>query len=171
MLKTTAYSNLAAPRTFLQRLLACLNFTLDSEDLFCWCKGKTWFLWTVAAAKAAESHGDGWVLAWYLLWGIDTSVPTWTHTQNLLALISSRRTDFKYILTWNIFQMITKTIPISTRRVVKSYAIKRDILFSVYKSMETDTTTWSEFPYGRKAVEEQILASEERNKSKRAGLW
>ena len=27
-----AYASLAASRTFLQRLLACLNFTLDSED-------------------------------------------------------------------------------------------------------------------------------------------
>ena len=30
------------------------------------------------------------------------------------------------------------------------------------KSMETETTTWSEFPNGRKAIVEQILASEER---------
>ena len=29
-----AYASLAASRTLLQRLLACLNFTLDSEDLF-----------------------------------------------------------------------------------------------------------------------------------------
>ena len=35
-----AYARLAASRTFLQRLLACLNFTLDSEDLFCWYKQK-----------------------------------------------------------------------------------------------------------------------------------
>ena len=28
-----AYVSLAASRTFLQQLLACLNFTLDSEDL------------------------------------------------------------------------------------------------------------------------------------------
>ena len=33
-----AYTSLAASRTLLQRLLACLNFTLDSEDLFCWYK-------------------------------------------------------------------------------------------------------------------------------------
>ena len=39
------------------------------------------------------------------------------------------------------------------------------------KSMETETITWSEFPNGGKAIVEQILASEERNKSKRAGLW
>ena len=31
-----AYVSLAASRTFLQRLLACLNFTLDSEDLSFW---------------------------------------------------------------------------------------------------------------------------------------
>ena len=30
-----AYASLAASRTLFQRLLACLNFTLDSEDLFC----------------------------------------------------------------------------------------------------------------------------------------
>ena len=33
-----AYACLAALRTLLQRLLACLNFILDSEDLFCWYK-------------------------------------------------------------------------------------------------------------------------------------
>ena len=30
------YAGLAVSRTLLQRLLACQNFTLDSEDLFCW---------------------------------------------------------------------------------------------------------------------------------------
>ena len=36
--------------------------------------------------------------------------------------------------------------------------------------MKTETTTWSEFSNEGKAVVEQTLASEERNKSKRAGL-
>ena len=36
-------------------------------------------------------------------------------------------------------------------------------------SMETEATT-SEFPNGGKAIVEQIIVSEERNKSKRAGL-
>ena len=31
-----AYASLAASKTLLQRGLACLNFTLNSEDLFCW---------------------------------------------------------------------------------------------------------------------------------------
>ena len=39
------------------------------------------------------------------------------------------------------------------------------------KSMETETTAWSEFHNGGKSIVEQILASEERNKSKRAGPW
>ena len=38
-------------------------------------------------------------------------------------------------------------------------------------SIETETTTWSNFPSGGKAIAEQILASEEINKSKRVGLW
>ena len=35
-----AYASLTASRTLFQRLLACLSFTLDSEDLFCWYKRK-----------------------------------------------------------------------------------------------------------------------------------
>ena len=42
----------------------------------------------------------------------------------------NRSTEFKDILPWNISQMITKTVPISTR-IVKSYAMKRSIPFSV----------------------------------------
>ena len=48
--------------------------------------------------------------------------------------------------------------------------MKQGIPFCVYsKVMETETTT-SEFFNGGIAIVEQILASEERNKSKRAGL-
>ena len=36
--------------------------------------------------------------------------------------------------------------------------------------METETTTSLEFPNGGKAIVEQMIASEERNESKRAGL-
>ena len=66
--------------------------------------------------------------------------------------------------------MIMKTIPIS-RRIVISYAIKHGICCEFgRKSMGTETATCSEFPSGGKAIVEQILASEERNESKRAGL-
>ena len=39
---------------------------------------------------------------------------------------SSRSTEFKDILPWNISQMITMTVPISTKLVI-SYTRKRDI--------------------------------------------
>ena len=93
----------------MQRLLACLNFTLESEDLsFCY-KPKKWFLWTMAAAQAVEKHGDEWGLTWYFLWGIYTSIPTQTHSQNSLAVAEAP----------NEFDG---------------------------KSVETEATTWSEFP-------------------------
>ena len=37
--------------------------------------------------------------------------------------------------------------------------------------MQTETTTWLEFPNEEKAIVEQTVASEEINKSKKAGLW
>ena len=38
----------------------------------------------MTAAQATENHGDEWGLA-YFLWGIHTSIPTWTQSQNSLA--------------------------------------------------------------------------------------
>ena len=55
-------SSLAALRILLYWLLACLNFTLNSEDLFCWYKSEEWFLWAMAPTQAAENHGDEWGL-------------------------------------------------------------------------------------------------------------
>ena len=54
---------------------------------------------------------------------------------------SSRSTKFKDILSWNISQIITKTVPISSRIVI-SY----DMKWAIYcefdgKSMETERTT------------------------------
>ena len=37
----------------------------------------------------------------------------------------------------------------------------------VGKSMETETTTWSEFPNKGRAIVEQIIASEERNQEEK----
>ena len=76
------YTSLAASRTLWQRLLACLNFTLESEDLSFWDKLKKWFLWAIAAPQTVENHEDEW--GWYCLWRIYTSIPAWTHAQNSL---------------------------------------------------------------------------------------
>ena len=73
----------------------------------------------------------------------------------------SRSTEFKDTIPWNISKLITKTIPISTR-IVKCYATKYCCEFDG-KSIETGTTTRSEFPNGGKAIVEQILVSQERN--------
>ena len=78
-----AYASLAVSRTLLQWMLACLDFTFDSEDLSYWYKQKKkWFLWTMATAQTAENHGDEWGLTWYFGWGIYTSIPTWSHLWN-----------------------------------------------------------------------------------------
>ena len=54
---------------------------------------------------------------------------------------SSRSTEFKDFPPWNMSQMITKTIPISTKIVI-SYAMKRDTRCEFDEnSMETETTT------------------------------
>ena len=58
----------------------------------------------MATAQAAENYGDECGLTWYLWWGISTSTPNWTHSQNSLApvealslKISSHGTpDFQY---------------------------------------------------------------------------
>ena len=98
-----ACASLAASRTLLQQLLDCLNFTLESEDLPFRTNEKTWFLWTMASAQAAENYGDEWGLTWYFLWGTYTLIPTWTHSQNSLAVaeapslkISSHGTSLKW---------------------------------------------------------------------------
>ena len=101
-----AYASLAASRTLLQlplQLLACLNFTLDSDDLLYWCKRKKLFVWTMAAAQAAENYRDEWCLTWHLQWGIYASIPIWTHTVNSLVAaealslkISSQGKSFKW---------------------------------------------------------------------------
>ena len=90
---SVAYATLATSRTLLQWLPACLNLYIP--NIYFVSANKKWFLHTMAAAQAAENHGDEWGLTWYIQWGIYTSIPTWTHSQNSLA-------EFKDILPWNI---------------------------------------------------------------------
>ena len=66
------------------------------------------------------------------------------------------------LLPWNISKMILKTIATSIRIVIS---------YMVLSLMETETTIWSEFLNGGKAIVKQIIVSEERNTSKRAELW
>ena len=84
---------------------------------------------------------------------------------------SNRSTEFKDIFPWNMSQMITKIIPISTRIVI-SNEVKWGILFWVWWKVNGNwddnmirTSQWRE---SHGTIVEQILASEDRNKSKRA---
>ena len=84
---------------------------------------------------------------------------------------SSRSTGFKYILRWNISQIITKTVPISTRIVI-SYAMKLGIPLWIWWKVKGNSNLIRISQLGRGAgggrIVEQILASEERKKFKRA---
>ena len=83
----------------------------------------------------------------------------------------SRCTGFKDILSQNVSQIITKIIPISTRIVI-SNAMKRGILVWIWQKVDGNwDNNMIKFLNGRKTIIEQILVSEERNKSKKAGLW
>ena len=61
--------------------ITSLNFILEPEDLFCWCKRKR-CLWVMATAQAVENHGDESGITRYLQRRIYQSIPTWTHPQN-----------------------------------------------------------------------------------------
>ena len=54
-----AYTRFAASRTLFQQLLVCLNFTLDSEDLFCWYKQKKQWLSNLLYKKLPFSKKVG----------------------------------------------------------------------------------------------------------------
>ena len=79
-------------------------------------------------ATAAENHGGEWGLVWYFLWGIYTSSPSWTHSQNSLA---AAKALILKIFPWYISKMIKKIVIVSTRIVI-SYAMKQGIPMSIW---------------------------------------
>ena len=97
-----------------------------------------------------------------ILMMVHTSVPKWT---NLLTLFesSSRNIQFKDIFPWNISEVITKNIQISTI-MIKSCAMKRKTPFCIWRKVKT--IAWSKFANGGKATEKLIPWSEEINKKK-----
>ena len=122
---------MAASRTLLQWLLACLKFTIDSEDLFCCYKQKKWFPWTKEAAQAAENWKP-WRRVRFDLILMMRDIYSNSKLNPLTKFkSSSRSTKLKVIFPWNISQMIMKTDPISARILV-SYMMKWGIPFWVW---------------------------------------
>ena len=122
----------------------------------------------MAAAQAAENHGDEWGLTWYLRWGIYTSIPTWTHSQNSLAAVealSLKIPPMEHIS--NDHKDHLNQHKNSHKPCDETGIPDLSLLESKWKLI----ITWSECPNERKAIVEQILASEEINNSKRAGMW
>ena len=118
------YASLTRSITPLQGLLSCLKFTLDSGDLFCWDNRKIEFY------ELSQQHKQLKTMGWV---NFDVILNIYINsTLNLLTKFtgSSRSTEFKVILPWNISQMITKTVPI-IKKIVTSYAMKWDIPFLV----------------------------------------
>ena len=150
-----AYVSLAASRTLLQQLLACLNFTLESEDLCFWYEQKKIISINYGCSTSSWKPWR-WVRFDMILFMRDIYISSnLNHLQNSLAAAEHWVKD-----------------PNKHKNSHKQ-CDERGISCCEYdgKSMETVTTKCSEFPNGGKAVVEQILASEEINKSKTAELW
>ena len=118
--------------TTLERVNSCLNFPLDSEDLFCWYKQKK-----VISMNSGSSSSSWklwrWVRLDLILMMMDIYINS--NLNPLTKFISRfRRTKLKNIFPWHISQMIKKTIPISMRIVI-SYMMKQAILFWVWRKV------------------------------------
>ena len=124
----------------------------------------TRFLWTMAAAQAAETMdmNEAWPDMRDIY--INSSLNPLTKFTS-----SSRSTKFKDILPWKISQMITKIIPVNMRIVI-SYAMKRSILLWIWWKVNGN---WDNMTRISQSRESHCggNTSIRRNKSKRAGLW
>ena len=122
-----SYACLADSRTLLQQLLACLNFTLDS-DFYVGANKKS--ISMTYGSSTSSWKPWRWVRFDLILTMRDIYINSNLNPLTKFTSSNSRSTEFKYILPWNIYQMITKTIPISARIAI-SYAMKWSILLWV----------------------------------------
>ena len=160
---------LAASRTLLQRFPACLNFFLRFRGFILLVQTKKVISMNYGSSRSSWKPWR-WVRLDLILLVRDIYINSNMNSLTKFTY-SSRSSEFKDILPQNISKMITKTVSISTRIVI-SYAMKQGILLWIWWKVNGNwDKTWSEFPNWGKAFVEQILASEERKKSKRAGLW
>ena len=96
------------------------------------------------------------------------------HNSNLKPLTeftsNRRNTEFKDILSWNISQMITKTIPIS-KRIDINYAMKQGIPILCLSERQRKLTKNMIRIFQWKETHCRTNTSIRRNKPRRAGLW
>ena len=133
------------------RLLACLNFPWDSENLLSWHKQKNV---TSINYDISESSWKPW--KWVNVYLTLTIMGTYI-SSSLNQLL-----EFKNILPWSISHKIMSTFLIGMR-IVLSYTMKEVYCFEFDGNDQIVT-------FGGKFIVEQILASEEINKSESAGI-
>ena len=156
-----AYASFTASRTFLQQLLACLNFRIRRFILL--LQTKKWFI-----SMNYDSSRSSWKPWWWVRLDLIFPMRDIYINSNLNTEFTTNRrsTKFKYILPRNISQMITKNVPISII-IVTSYAIKWDISLGIWWKVNGNwDITWSEVPNEGKVIVEQLLVSGERKKPK-----
>ena len=164
-----AYASLADWRTLLQRLRACLNFTLDSEVLFRWYmqkkKKKDFYeLWQQHKLLKTMEMSEVWLDTYdegYI------SIPTWTHSLKSLAAVealSLKISSYRTCLKWSRRPSLLST------RIATSYAVKWDILFWVYWWVNWNCHYMIKISQQRETHFRRNTCVR-RNKSKRAGLW
>ena len=83
---------------------------------------------------------------------------------------SSRSTEFKDIVLWNISQMITKTVPISTTAVM-SYVMKQGIPFWVWQKIKGNCDNNMIWNSQWRESHCRTNISARKKKSKAAGPW
>ena len=139
-LKFGSFTN---PLTLLQQLLACLNFTLESEDLSFWYKQKK-----IISMNYGSSRSN-WKPWRWLRFDLIFSMRLIYINYNLNPLTkltsSSRSTELKDIFPWNISQMITKIIPISMRIAI-NYVTKQGILLWIWWESQWKLRNDQNFP-------------------------
>ena len=121
-------ASLAASRTILQRLLACLNFTLESEDF------TFSYIWKTNYGRSTSSWKSWRWVRHDLIFTMRDIYINSNFNPHTKFTSSNKSTEFKDILPLNISQIITKTIPISTRIVI-SYVIKWHIQLQVWQKI------------------------------------
>ena len=102
-----------------------------------------------------------------LKWGIYTSIPTWNHTQNSLSAAEAPS------LKISSLEHLSNDHEDCFNQHENSHNLYDENEHPVFSLKENQLKLRQqlEFPKGGKTFLEQILASEVRNKSKRAGLW
>ena len=72
----------------------------------------------MAAAQAAENHGDESGLTLFFLWGIYASSPTWSHSQNSLTAAEAPSLKLVSAIFYQIFIFSSNDRPSKTMKNV-----------------------------------------------------